>query len=75
MENPNVFSLPGEADMKKFISLLFSNSKKDSLNDKHLQHYIDGNILSDGDDCDVPNIWKDTLKVLVNNDPKKKQNR
>lgn len=61
-ENPNIFSIPGETEIKKHISKLFSQTKNGSKDNEHEE-----NSDLDNNDEEVVNIdeseWK---QVLVN---------
>ena len=64
-EFPNVFSLPGETEIKKYISQLFSNSKKSSRGD------ID-NDRTYNNTGDNLNNWIHILREIIENEITKK---
>ena len=62
-EYPNVFSLSGETEIKKYISLLFSQTKDGKPRDKESEELDDSNTMIDKDttDCEKMNgetYWK-----------------
>ena len=66
---PNVFSLPGETEIKKYISLLFMKSKKDT----------EGLDLDDDQENDAQTIeirqtfdWLNILWKIIENEPQGK---
>ena len=67
-EFPNTFSLPGETEIKKYISLLFSQSKGEKK--RSIVSLLDGNCDTTELDVDVTNIqekeWKLVLQTLIN---------
>jgi len=64
IEFPDTFSLPGETEIKKFISLLFAKSKNSSSNESSNRTYNH----DDNERCN----WKPLLKEIVEEDPSKK---
>ena len=66
-EFPNVFSLPGETEIKKYISQLFSNSKKSSRGSRS-----DDNDRTYNDTGDNLNNWIQVLREIIENDITKK---
>ena len=64
IEFPNVFALPGETEIKKFIPQLFWKSKKSSSNE-------DDNSRTYNNAGDNLINWIPTLREIVKNDPKK----
>ena len=65
-ENPNVFSLPGETEIKKYISLLFSQTKDGKLRNKESEEVDDFGTLIDKDLTTYEeNEWKSELENLV----------
>ena len=64
IEFPDTFSLPGDTEIKKFISLLFAKSKLSSSNESRIRTYNN----DDDEQCN----WKPLLKEIVEEDPSKK---
>ena len=60
----SVFSLPGDTEIKKFISLLFAKSKHSSSAESRIRTYND----DDNEQCN----WKELVKEIVEEDPSKK---
>ena len=63
---PNVFSLPGETEIKKYTSLLFSQTKDGKLRDKESEEVDNSNTMIDKDvtNCE-DNEWRDVLENRV----------
>ena len=61
-EYPNVFSLPGGTEIKKYISLLFSQTKDAKPRDNESEELDDSNTMIDKDttNCEE-NKWRDVL--------------
>ena len=68
---PNVFSIPGETEIKKYISLLFAKSKNEphsAIDNDDVESYHDDEPLK------IPKAfnWVTAVKKLLENNPKLK---
>ena len=64
---PNVFSIPGETEIKKYISQLFSKSKSNN-NDNEVDIEID-ELMEDESEIAPRVNWEKCLKKLVEEKP------
>ena len=67
---PNVFSIPGETEIKKYISQLFSKSKSNN-NDNEVDIEID-ELMEDESEIAPRVNWEKCLKKLVEEKPSEK---
>ena len=67
---PSVFSIPGETEIKKYISQLFMKSKHNSDD----MDSIDNNATNESDTIQIRQAfnWQKIVKEIVDKDPHKK---